>query len=178
MCDKTVDLCEDGSTCAGLKQIFMSLCYHENEMMTQCTSDCAFLLNQLEREAEKQGRAIECVEYIQPDLPSKCSTAHNPEEEQSSSSTEPLISCPSENEYTKDLHAGEFETISCTDLYPSGIFGTGSTYRYCMIGGGGAVDTIKKGMQLIPTFTIYPLNFSNPLVDNYEIYQGYQISLP
>mmetsp|Transcript_23525 Transcript_23525/g.35730 ORF Transcript_23525/g.35730 Transcript_23525/m.35730 type:complete len:148 (+) Transcript_23525:258-701(+) len=44
-------------------------------------------------------------------------------------------SCPAQNTLTRDLDPGEIESISCAELYPSGIFGSGFTHRYCMLGG-------------------------------------------
>lgn len=141
-CTQTIDLCEDGSTCSGLKQIFIKLCFKEDEEMTACTSDCAFLLTELKREATKQGKVIDCVEYLQ-QLPSECGT-----QEESVNYESPPVedfelfpSCPSESAYTSYLRPGEYESISCKDLYPSGIFGNGIAYRYCMVGGDGAIVT-------------------------------------
>jgi len=128
-CDKNINLCEDGTNCSGLKQVFLELCYKQEEKMTDCTSDCSYLFAQLEMEATRQGKAIECVDYVQ-NLPLLCAERNYDDENLFES-----LYCQSENDFTIDLQPGDIESISCTDLYPSGIFGTGSTYRYCMLGG-------------------------------------------
>lgn len=134
-CDEgLIDLCEDGSTCSGLKHVFLELCYKPDEEMTGCTSDCSFLLAQLEKEATNQGKALKCVYYVQ-NLPSKCA------EETFYDNLQYTESCPSEDAFTSDLNPGEYEMISCDELFPSGVFGTGPTYRYCMVGGVGSIYT-------------------------------------
>jgi len=127
-CGETIDLCEDGTSCSGLKAVFLELCFNPEAEMTGCTSDCSFLLKKLKKEANKQGKAIECVNYVQK-LPQECDNQIDREAYN-------FHSCPSEDGLTKDLQPGDIDSVSCLDLYPSGIYSAGSEYRYCMLVGG------------------------------------------
>ena len=139
--DGLIDLCEDGSSCAGLKQVFLELCFRPDDELTDCTSDCFYLLEQLRKEAHNQRKALECVNYLQ-NVPAKCANEESGLNDEFSHDLQNVESfCPSKDHLTRDLNPGEYEAISCNELYPSGIFGAGSTYRYCMVGGGGAINT-------------------------------------
>lgn len=137
-CGEGNDLCGEGSACAGIRIAYLNLCEGSDFFMTD---ECSFLLSKLHSEAQNQNIEPSCVYYLRLMLPD------NEEKRHDEVST---YLCPTEEGWTTDLKSGQTETVSCANLYPSGIF-YGFLHRYCMLDG---ENLIHDGCSIIQNKTL------------------------
>jgi len=122
-CETNVDLCGKGTACEGIKITFLNLCDSTSVFMTH---ECSFLLSKLHGEAQNQNIDVNCVNYLRRTVLDRSEEMRHDEVSKDA--------CPTEEGWATNLRSGQTETVSCAQLYSSGIF-YGRLHRYCMLGG-------------------------------------------